>query len=103
MADTIELVTAYEPFTKPDKDGKWYQKWQIQKGMAMPGNYIPFGPDPSLRFPRFNFETGQWVEDEHALNTLLLQENEALKARVAQSEGAIMDLAAMVLSKKEEK
>lgn len=96
------MVKVYEPFPEK-KDGKWYKEWDVPDGLPLQGNFIQFGPGPELKFPKFDFTNNRWIEDEAAVNELLLKENEALKARVAQSEGAIMDLAAMVLSKKEEK
>ena len=87
----MKIITVYEPFNERDANGNWYTEWQVPEGMPLQGNFIQFGPGEDLKFPRFDFASDRWVEDEAAVNEMLLKENNKLKVKIENMDAQLTD------------
>lgn len=70
----------YQPLqTKDIETGLWYKKWEIPDGMPIPDGMVLVSPPETLFFPRWDYETGVWIEDKDSIIESLKKDNKELK------------------------
>ena len=94
----MEMKEIYQFFDGPQGDGRWYKEWMIPADFPTPYGYTEEPIPEGMVVPKYILGIG-WVEDDSAAMKSLENENEELKSRIAMAEGAILDLADMILSR----
>jgi hypothetical protein len=93
------MITVYLPLDQKGEDGKFYKEFEVPEGVPMGDNIVYVGPAEDLLFPRYDYTQGIWVEDKDSIISALKTENAELTSRVDMTEGALLDLADMILSR----
>lgn len=73
-------MKAYLPLQSKDTEtGLWYKEWDIPEGLPVAESLVLVGPPEDLLFPRWDNESGIWVEDKDSIIETLKVDNETLK------------------------
>lgn len=91
----------YKKLFQKNEDGKFYEEFELPDGLDVPnGDYTTVAPPENLKYPRWDFEFNSgWVEDKDSVIADLTAENADLKERQLMAEGALLELANMILTK----
>ena len=94
-------MKVYKKLYQKNADGKFYEEYDLPDGLDVPnGDYTTVAPPDTLKYPKWDFEFGTgWVEDKDSIIADLTAENNQLTSRVDMAEGALLDLADMMLSR----
>lgn len=90
------MITVYIPLTK-FTDGKWYQTFEIPENMPLSPDWVIAPPPEEYKYPKFDYIDMQWHEDKDRVITELTTENAELRQRLEMTEGAVIELARMVI------
>lgn len=94
-------MKVYKKLYQKNEEGLFYEVFELPEGMDVPnGDYTTLAPPASLKYPKWDFDYGTgWVEDKDSIIADLTAENAQLTSRVDMAEGALLDLADMVLTR----
>lgn len=92
------MKTMYKILDAP-VNGKWYEAYEVADDFPDVYGWTHIPPAEDMRFPRWDAMLQNWVEDQESLIADLRTENDALKGRLDMTEGALLELANMVLTK----
>ena len=92
------MKTIYLIYDAKQPDGTWFKAYEVPEELTLPYGYIDVAPPSELVNPRYVYGQG-WVEDDSAAVESLEKENAELKARIEMAEGALLDLADMILTR----
>ena len=81
------------------KDDKWYEIFEVPDDIPLSPDWVIVPPPEEYKYPKFDYIDMQWHEDKDKVLAELATENKTLKARLEMSEGAILDLAEMLVSR----
>lgn len=91
-------MKAYQPLSEKGKDGKFYIEYDIPDGLPIdPNMLVAYSPDPELKYPKYDWTKGMWVEDKDSVIEAQIKENKSLQDRLAMNEASIIELTNMVL------
>lgn len=65
--------------TKDPETELWYKEWDVPEGLPVAESLVLVGPPENLLFPRWDNESGIWVEDKDSIIETLKVDNEDLK------------------------
>lgn len=85
----------YQVFGQKNKDGKWFETFEVPDNLPLPDGYTTVSPPDNLRYPRWEYGTG-WVEDKDQLIAALSADVAALQSSDTSNQNAVMDLMEMV-------
>ena len=72
----------YQPLeVKNPETGLWFNEWEVPDGMPVPEGMVLVAPPETLLFPRWDYETGVWIEDKDSIIEKMKKDNDALKAK----------------------
>lgn len=83
---------------KNDK-GQWFEAYEVADDFPNLYGFAPIAPPEDMLFPKWDQGSLKWIEDKDSIIEALKTENAELVSRVEVSEGAILDLADMILSR----
>lgn len=94
-------MKVYKKLYQKNEAGLFYEVFELPEGLDVPnGDYTTVAPPDSLKYPKWDFEFGTgWVDDKDSVIADLTTENAVLVSRVDMAEGALLDLADMILSR----
>lgn len=92
------MKTIYLIYDAKQPDGAWFKAYEVPDELTLPYGYIDVAPPSELVNPRYVYGQG-WVEDDSAAMESLEKENAELKSRIEMAEGALLDLADMILTR----
>lgn len=94
-------MKVYKKLYQKNEEGLFYEVFELPGGMDVPnGDYTTLAPPDSLKYPKWDFDFGTgWVEDKDSIIADLTAENAQLTSRVDMAEGALLDLADMILTR----
>lgn len=92
------MKTIYLIYDAKQPDGTWFKAYEVPEELTLPYGHIDVAPPSELVNPRYVYGQG-WVEDDSAAMESLEKENAELKARIEMAEGALLDLADMILTR----
>ena len=91
-------MKAYKPLNEKNEDGKFYVEYDIPEGLPIDHNMlVVYEPDPTLKYPKYDWSKGMWVEDKDSIIEAQIKENKALKERLSMNEESIVELTNMIL------
>lgn len=82
-----------------NESGKWVEEYEVPENFPIESGWTSISPSESLKFPKWEYTTGNWVEDKDSVISSLTIDNGKLQDRIDTLEGAILDLADMTLSR----
>lgn len=95
-------MKAYEPLTeKNPTSGLFYNEWDVPEGFPINYSWTLVKPSEELLFPVYDQSSNTWNESKDLLVNYLRTENTDLKAHLATTEGALLDLADTILGGQE--
>lgn len=90
-------MKVYEPLNKPDETtGKFYREFDIPDDVPLNGTLLKESSPKSMMFPKWNYMTSAWEEDE---SSVILNQTKTIKElteRLDTSEKALMEAVELV-------
>ena len=79
--------------------GKWYEEYEVSEIFPVESGWTTIVPPEELQFPKWDYVSGNWVEDKDSVIDSLKLENGELTDRINMTESALLDLADMILTR----
>lgn len=80
------MRTVYLPLEEKNKQGKFYTEFQSPDGLPLGEGIIYVEPDEKLKYPKYDWTKGLWVEDKDSIIEYMKTELEELKVRLSKLE-----------------
>lgn len=89
----------YKILDLKNSHGKWLEEYEVPENFPVENGWTTVVPDSSLKFPKWDYMSGSWIEDKDSVIDSLKLVNGELTDRINMTENALLDLADMILSK----
>lgn len=89
----------YKILDDKNESSQWFEAYEVAEDFPAVYGWTTIAPPESMRYPKWEPGLNQWIEDKDSIIEALKTENAELVSRVEVSEGAILDLADMILSR----
>ncbi|WP_270598730.1 hypothetical protein [Enterococcus asini] len=93
------MKLVYKILETKNESGQWYEAYEVADDFPAIYGWTTVAPPESMRYPKWDVGLNQWIEDKDSIIEALKTENIELASRVDMTEGALLDLADMMLSK----
>ena len=93
------MKTIYKILDDKNESGQWFEAYEVADDFPATYGFTTVAPPESMRYPKWEPGLNQWVEDKDSIIDALKTENAELTSRVDMTEGALLDLADMILSR----
>jgi hypothetical protein len=91
-------MKVYELFHNQGEDGSWYREFEVPEGFPIQYGFTSQPIPETINFPRWNWSTGEWMEDVEQLKQHEINE---LKQRNEELTQAFLELSQIVLGGEE--
>ncbi|MDT2756981.1 hypothetical protein P7G51_06265 [Enterococcus asini] len=93
------MKTIYKILDDKNESGQWFEAYEVADDFPATYGFTTIAPPESMRYPKWEPGLNQWVEDKDSIIDYLTAENAELTSRVDMTEGALLDLADMILTR----
>ena len=93
------MKTIYKILDDKNDSGQWFEAYEVADDFPATYGFTTIAPPESMRYPKWEPGLNQWVEDKDSIIDYLTAENAELMSRVDMTEGALLDLADMILTR----
>lgn len=89
----------YKILDDKNESGQWFEAYEVAEDFPAVYGWTTIAPPESMRYPKWEPGLNQWIEDKDSIIDYLTAENAELTSRVDMTEGALLDLADMILTR----
>lgn len=94
-------MKVYKPLQEKNANGKFYEEYNIPDGLPIDQNQlIPYAPDANLKFPRYSWSRGLWVEDKDSIIEQQAKDNKELESRIKINEDSLTEMMDLIVGGK---